>query len=166
MECHSAACWIGQHFDTLAVAFLTIVGFIIQYLHFEGKISDRDQRDVFMRKVEEPIAQLQRDYSATGSEVTVWLRCKPASKSEEIFSRLVQINRDFNLTINRLNSSKFDCDDGWISLDTERLEGSLNSFYDDATDETAKALLSRIDELNQKISRHLGHCRKKFAPDT
>jgi|GEM_PF-3731101 hypothetical protein len=158
--------WATQNVETIVVAVLTVVGFILQYKHFEGKISDRDQRDLFMRKVEEPVAQLMRDYSAAVSEVQVWLKRMSPEKAEDIFSRLVQINRAFNLMINTLNQSKFDLGDGWVALETERLEERLEAFDQAPSDSNGRLLIKGIDRFVDDVNLHLGRCRQRFAADT
>lgn len=169
MDCLGLACWFAEHLDTIVVSLLTLIGFGLQYWHFEKKISRRDQRDLFMRKVEEPVAQLQRDYSRAAGSLQVWLRgieTKSSGNDHEIFSGLVVLNREFNMATMQLNNSKFDCGDGWIALDTERLEDSLEAFSGSPSVASAKCLLSKIDEFNKTVTAQLNACRRKFAPDT
>lgn len=158
--------WAKENAEIVVVAALTVAGFFLQYWHFENKISSRDQRDLFMRKTEEPVAQLLRDYSNLMSELQVWKRRKTDGQPEEIFSRLVKVNRAFNMMIVGLNASKFDLGDGWASFDTDRIDSSLEEFDADPSDLTCTGLIAAIDRLSGDLQTHLGRCRHKFAPDT
>lgn len=155
------ASWV-EYLDTIVVAVLTAIGFAMQYFHFEKVLGERDNRDQFLRRVEEPIAQILRDIDRAVM-IAGSLRKKQNEEFEDIvFRTMGQASRELNRLLNMLSKGNFDSGEGWISIDTELLDEANRSFSETCVTETIEGLLREAESINRQVKVVLDGCRTKL----
>ncbi|SEO32975.1 hypothetical protein SAMN05216227_11022 [Pseudorhodobacter antarcticus] len=150
--------------DTIVVALLTVLGFWLQYCNFEGKLSKRDKRDLFIRTVDEPMCQLLRELDKAVSLAHALIRAKDEATSSVLFTLLMATNRDLARTVNRLSKGKYDFGEGWISVDLAGLEDATALIDHDLHQPVEmKKIISEIALLDRDFKVILDGCRSKVG---
>lgn len=150
-----------EYLDAIVVAVLTVVGFWLQYQHFEKKLGTRDTRDLFLRRVEEPIAQILRDIDRAVMTAESLRRRPNQDIADAVFVSMGQASRELNRLINMLSKGKFDSGDGWISIDTEQFDESIAAFSASCEPGTIGGLVHEAESINRKVKAVLDGCRSK-----
>lgn len=136
---------------------ITALGFVFQYIILQNKLDARDRRDQFYKIVAQPISRLQSELADFEGLLDQFQRNKV--DFDAIHANFVKLNRRVNTSINDLGSSSFDSGDGWIAIDTSRLENAVECLDTAANPAAAtKDAISCAERLSSDLTAHMRRC--------